>query len=108
MKKKTKANLEQNPLVTVVGGIALGAVAAALLPRTHREGKILGPLGRNMRSRARNAAMAAKDVGMEHLDNIGLNRDAATTQLRDLASKLGQAAGAAGSAAAKAARKKRG
>jgi len=106
MTNDPKTTLEKNPLVTVLGGIAIGAIGAALLPKTKREDKHLGGIGRNMRGRARDAAAAAKDVGKEHLDNLGLNRDAATSQLRDLAAKLGKAATAAGSAAAEAARKK--
>jgi hypothetical protein len=101
----SKPELRSNPLVTVIGAVAIGAIGAALLPKTARENKHLGPIGKHMRGRARNAAAAAKDVGKEHLDNLGINREAAATQLRDLAAKLGKAASAAGTAAAEAARK---
>ena len=106
MNNKPKQSIEKNPIVTVVGGIALGAITAALLPKSKREDKILGPLGKNVRGRARDAATAAKDAGLSHLDNLGLNRDAAAQQLKDVAQKLAQAATAAGTAAADAARKK--
>ena len=106
MTNSSKSPIENNPLMTVLGGVAIGAITAALLPKTRQEDKVLGAVGKNLRGRARDAATAAKDVGKEHLDNIGLNRDGATAQLRDLAAKLAQAASAAGSAAAEAARKK--
>ncbi len=106
MKNDPNNRLEPNPLATVIGGIVIGAISAALLPKSRHEDKYLGALGRNMRGRARNATAAAKEAGKEHLDSIGLNRDSATTQMRDLATKLGKAASAAGTAAAQAARKK--
>lgn len=105
MAKKAQANFQENPLLTVIGGVALGAIAATLLPKSAREDKALGKAGKKLRKRAREAAKAAKQTGLDHLDNMGLNRDFAATQLRDIAGKLGKVASAAGSAAADAARK---
>ncbi len=105
MKNSPKPGIEKNPLMIVIGSAVVGTIAAALIPRSAREHKILGPAGRHLRKRAQSAADAAIAVGKEQLDNHGINRDAATAQLRDLAQKLGQTATAAGSAAVKAARK---
>lgn len=106
MTNKPKKALEKNPLVTVIGGVTLGAIAAALLPKSKHEDKALGALGKNVRGRARDAALAAKETGLSHLDSLGLNRDAATQQLRDIAQKLTKVATEVGSAAVEAARKK--
>jgi hypothetical protein len=106
MNHESKPGLDQNPLATVLGAVAIGAIGAALLPKTQHEDKHLGGIGRHLRGRARRAAQAAKETGKEHLDGLGLNRDTATSQLRDLAAKLGKVAVAATSAAADAARKR--
>lgn len=103
---KARESIEKNPLATVLGGIALGAISAALLPKTRQEDKHLGPLGQKARARAKDAALAAKENGIAHLDSIGINREAAASQFRDLVGKFGEAVSAAGSAAAKAARNK--
>lgn len=104
--RKTAETVKTNPLAAVLGGIAIGAIAAALLPKTGREDEILGKVGKKARSAAKGAAQAARDVGKEQLDTLGVNADAAKSQLRDLVSKVGQAAGAATGAAADTLRKK--
>ena len=106
MAKKTRETIEKNPLSTVIGGVTFGAIAAALLPKSKHEDKALGALGKNIRGRARDAALAAKETGLSHLDNLGLNRDAALQQFRDIAQKLVKVATEAGTAAVEAARKK--
>jgi len=102
MRHHPKSSLENNPLAIVIGSAVMGTIAAALIPRTAREHKILGPLGRHLRKTVQVAADAAYVAGKEQLDIQGINRDAAAAQLRDLALKLGQTASAAGSAALRA------
>jgi len=101
-----KPGIEKNPFVVVIGSVVVGTIAAALLPRSAREHRVLGPLGRHVRRRAQTAAEAAKAVGKEQLDIHGISRDAASAQLRNLAKKVAETAAAAGSAAVKAARTK--
>ncbi len=98
--------IEQNPVVALVGGLALGAIAAALLPRTTREDKLVGPVGKAARNRATKAVAAARDTAKSELSNLGISADTAKAQFRDIASKVGQAAQVSASAAAKAAKKK--
>lgn len=97
--EKTVQTVEANPLAALVGGLAIGAIAAALLPRTQRETKLVGETSRKIRNTATNAAKTARDTAKEQLDSLGMNADAARGQLRDIASKLGKAASEAASAA---------
>lgn len=92
--------IEGNPIAALVGGIALGVLVGALLPRSEREGEALGPIAERLRSGARAAITAAREAGQGKLDELGVNRATA----RDAASKLMdsavQAATSAGTAAA--------
>jgi ElaB/YqjD/DUF883 family membrane-anchored ribosome-binding protein len=104
--RKTADGVDQNPLIAVVGGLALGAIAAALLPRTRREDRLMGGVGTKARETASKAAKAARSAGKDQLDTLGVSTDAAREQFRDLASKIGQAASSASSAAADIVRKR--
>jgi ElaB/YqjD/DUF883 family membrane-anchored ribosome-binding protein len=103
---KTTEGVEKNPLAAIAGGLAIGAIVAALLPRTARENKLVGSVGNKVRSTASSAAQSARETAKEQLDTLGVNADAAKGQLRDLVSKISEAATSAGSAAADAIRKK--
>jgi ElaB/YqjD/DUF883 family membrane-anchored ribosome-binding protein len=103
---KTVDSVERNPLAALVGGLALGAIAAALLPRTAREDKLVGKVGSKVRNTAKAAASNARAAAKDQLSDLGVSPGAAKDQLRDLVSKVGQAASTAGSAAAKTLRKK--
>ena len=104
--QKTAQTLDQNPLLAVVGGLALGAIAAALLPKTRREEDLLGKTGESIRSTTSKAAKAARDAGKDQLDAFGINTDAAKDQLRNLVEKLADTAKSATNAAADSVRKK--
>ena len=105
-KTKTNGSLEKNPIAALVGGLAIGAIAAALLPKTKRESDVLGSASNKVRSSASAAAKAARDAGKEQLDALGLNSGAARDQLRSVIDKIGQAAATASKAATDAVRKK--
>lgn len=96
--------LEGNPLVVLAGGIAIGAVIGALLPRSEREAKVLGEVGERVRSATREAIEAAKDAGRDKLDELGLNRDHARDTMKSLIDGVIAAAGSAGTAAVERAR----
>ena len=96
----TGKTVESNPLGAILGGLAVGAIVAALLPRTTREDKLVGKVGHTVRATAGKAAKNATSTAKEQLDAMGINADAAKAQLRDLVGKLGEAAASAGSAAA--------
>ncbi|MFN3618865.1 hypothetical protein [Sphingorhabdus sp.] len=105
-KAKTSAGIEKNPLAIVLGGIAIGAIVGALLPRTDRETKVLGKAGKKINKKARKMAEAAKVAGMSQVDTLGLNGDAVRAQFRELVSKAAVAVKAAGQAASEAAKEK--
>jgi hypothetical protein len=105
-KAKTNESLEKNPIAALVGGLAIGAIAAALLPKTKRESDMLGKASSKVRSTASSAAKAARDAGKDQLDALGLNSSAARDQLRSVVDKIGQAAATASKAATDAVRKK--
>ena len=54
-KAKSGETIDRNPFAAVVGGLALGAIAAALLPKSEREQKVLGKTGKEMVERAAKA-----------------------------------------------------
>jgi hypothetical protein len=104
--QKTAEGLEHSPLIAVIGGLALGAIAAALLPKSGREDEILGKTGDRIRTTATNAAKAARETAKEQLDTLGVSTGAAKDQLRGLVDKISKAANSATEAAAEAIRKK--
>jgi hypothetical protein len=106
--RRASDGLESNPLGVVVGGLAIGALVGALLPRSERERAALAPVGRKLGESARAAVQAAREAGYAELDQRGLTRHAAEDQARGLLDGLGAALSSAGTAAAGAARAKGG
>lgn len=96
--------LDQNPLAALAGGIAVGAVLGALLPRSRRETELLGNVGRVIADRARSATAAAKQAGQEKLDELGVSSSAAKDKAASFVDVAKQVAGSAGAAATQAAR----
>ncbi|HEY5723267.1 MAG TPA: hypothetical protein VIT45_13185 [Allosphingosinicella sp.] len=79
--RKTLDGIEANPVAAVVGGLALGALAAALLPKTRREEELLGDVGRRLNETARDAARTATERGREQIVDLGLNREGVRRKL---------------------------
>ena len=102
--RRTADAIETNPVSVLVGGLALGAIVAAVLPRSQREKDLLAPLGKRVNATAVAALAAAKEAGREELGNLGLSRDAARTQAKSLFDGVLKAATNAGTAAAEAGR----
>jgi ElaB/YqjD/DUF883 family membrane-anchored ribosome-binding protein len=96
---KAATGIEHNPLVALVGGLAIGAIAAALLPRTKQEDKTVGNIGNKVRETASSAIKNARETGKEQLDALGVNSGAAKDQMRELFEKITSAASSAASAA---------
>ena len=67
--------LNEAPLIALAGGIAAGALIAALLPRTRTEERFVRPVANRARDAARQATQAAKDAGRSRLDELGLTTD---------------------------------
>lgn len=97
--EKTVQSLEKNPLAALIGGLAIGAIAAALLPRTEREDSTIGSVGAKLRDTASNAVKSARASGLEQLDSLGVNPDSAKDQFRGLVEKIAKAATSAAEAA---------
>lgn len=102
--RKTSQGIDSNPVAAVVGGLAVGALVAALLPRTSREEELLGGVGRKINDSARDAARAAKEAGRGQLDELGLSRDGLQTKLNAFTDKAVGAVKSSAGAAADAAR----
>ena len=105
---KATESLENNPLAMLVGGIAIGAVIGALLPRTEREAKALGAVGEKVRGAANEAIEAAKGAGRDKLDELGLNKAHARDTMKSLLDGAIAAAGSGATAALDSARKNSG
>jgi hypothetical protein len=103
--RKTSQSIDSNPVAAVVGGLAIGAIVAALLPRTDREEELLGPVGRKITDSARQAANAAKEAGKGQLDELGLSRDGLRSKLDDFTDRAVGAVKTTGGAAADAAKR---
>lgn len=99
--RRAAAGLETNPLGVLIGGLAVGVLAGAVIPRSAREKELLGPLGQQLGSRARTAFEAARSAGMDELDSRGLTKDGIRDQARGLLDGVGKALSSAGSAAVK-------
>lgn len=95
---------EANPLGVVAGGLALGAIAGALIPRSEKERQLLAPVGRKLGEGARAAIAAAKEAGRSELESRGFTADAGREQAKNLVGGLGKALTTAGAAGVKAAR----
>lgn len=94
-----KEGLGNAPLLTLGGGLALGAVIAALLPKTRVEDRVLGKVGGKITDSARAAADAAKEAGREKLSELNITRDAGAGAVQSLVDGLREAAKTSGEAA---------
>jgi len=102
--QRAAKSIDANPLGVLVGGLAVGALAGALIPRSDREKELLAPLGAQLGSRARIAIETAKTAGMDELSNRGLTRDGVRDQARGLLEGVAKALSTAGTAAAQSAK----
>jgi ElaB/YqjD/DUF883 family membrane-anchored ribosome-binding protein len=98
--QRTAESINSNPEAAILGGLALGAVLAALLPKTQRESEAFGQVGRRITDTAREAARAAREAGLGQLEEAGLTKEGAKQKLSDIASRASEAARTSASAAA--------
>ncbi|MEA3033697.1 MAG: hypothetical protein QOH86_1713 [Sphingomonadales bacterium] len=80
--QRTAESFDSAPMAAVIGGLALGAIAGALLPRSRREEELFGSVGRRINDGARDAVRAARDAGRDQLDGF---TDRAVSALRSSA-----------------------
>lgn len=98
--------LGEAPLLALAGGLAAGALIAALLPRTEAEMRAVKPTARRVKDSARAAFDAAKETGSQRLDELGINREKGEATIRSLFEGVTDAARASAEAALDAARKR--
>ncbi len=89
---KAGDQIDEAPLIALVGGLVAGALIAALLPRGERETRLLAPVGERITGGARSAIDAAKDAGRDKLAELNLTRDAGASALETLIRGVSEAA----------------
>lgn len=93
--ERTNETINTNPAIALVGGLALGAILGALLPKSRREEELIGEYGRKINDTAREAARAAKEAGTSKLDELGYNKDNIKQKVQTLRSDAAEIASAA-------------
>jgi hypothetical protein len=96
--------IDEAPLIALAGGLAVGALLAALLPRTEAEKRALRPVGDKLNGTAKAAVSAAKDAGTSRLAELGLTPEKGRETLRSIFEGAGEAARTSAQAALGAAR----
>ena len=91
-RRKATGGIEDAPLLALAGGLAAGAVLAALLPASRRERELLGPVADRIKGKAGDAVSAAKEAGQARLDELGLTRNKGSETLRTIFEGAGDAA----------------
>lgn len=104
--RRTGEGIEENPLLALTGGLALGLIIGALLPRSERERRALSKVGSDLNARAHGAYDAARETGAATLRERGITTDAGENALRDIVKGVGDAARQSADAAAQAAKTK--
>jgi hypothetical protein len=94
-------------MIALAGGLAAGALIAALLPRSRAEQRLLAPVGDKLSESGRAAVGAAKSAGLDKLGELNLTRDAGQGLIQNILDGIGQAARSSGEAAVGAVRKSR-
>ena len=105
-RERAREGVDGSPLLALGGGLVLGALIAALLPKTRTEDRLLGQVGGRITDTARNAADAAKEAGREKLAELNITREAGKGAMQSLIDGIGEAARTSGKAAVEAARNK--
>ena len=105
-RERTREGIDGAPLLALGGGLALGALLAALLPKTRAEERLLGDVGGRITGGARDAFDAAKEAGREKLTELNITRDAGRGAVQSLVDGITEAARSSGQAAVGAVRNK--
>jgi len=104
--RKAADGLSEAPLIALAGGLAAGALIAALLPRTKTETKALRPAVRRVKDTANAAYKAARKTGKERFDELGFSKEKGEETLGNFLQGLKDTARASVDAAVDAARQK--
>ena len=90
--RKVSDPIGDNPLALLAGGVALGVLIGALLPRVSKERELLDPLGKKLAGSATAAAKAAKDAGKAEIDALLPARDTTREKVSQLIETVLEAA----------------
>lgn len=82
--RRANDGIDEAPLIALAGGIAVGALLAAILPRTEAETRALRPMGKKVRNSAKAATRAAKDAGSAKLEELGLTAERGSEAVRSI------------------------
>ena len=104
--RRATDTLTESPLIALAGGIAAGALIAALLPRTSAEERVVRPAARRLRQSADAAVKAARATSKERFGDMGFSRKEGEERLSNFLQVLKDTARASADAAVEAARKR--
>jgi hypothetical protein len=102
--RRAADTLTEAPLIALAGGLAAGALIAALLPRTEAEERLVKPTARRVRKSATAAVEAARTTGTQRLGELGISRQKGEETIRSLLDRVTDAAKASAQAATEAAK----
>lgn len=83
-RERTTDGIGQAPLLALAGGLAVGALLAALIPASRKEKELLGPVTDRIKDKATDAASAAREAGQQRLGELGLTREAGSEKFREI------------------------
>lgn len=98
--------LGQAPLIALAGGIAAGALIAALLPRTETEARLVRPTARRVKESAKAAIDAARSTSKQNFKELGFTREQGEETFNNFLDGLKETARASADAALDAVRNK--
>lgn len=104
--ERARQGLGEAPLLALGGGLALGALIAAVLPKTRAEERLMGGVGGRINDAARSAASAAKEAGREKLAELNITSEAGKGAVQNLIDGFTEAARSSSQAAVGAVRNK--
>lgn len=102
--RRATEGIDEAPLIALAGGLAAGALLAALLPRTKTEAELVRPAADRLTDTAKAAAAAAKEAGQSRLSELGLTPEKGREALRSIFEGASDAAKVSAQAALSAAR----
>ena len=104
--RRASDGIDEAPLIALAGGLAVGALLAALLPRSESEKRALRPVGEKLSGTAKAAASAAKEAGQSRLAELGLTPEKGRETMRSLFEGASDAAKTSAQAALSTARER--
>ena len=98
-RESAATNIAGAPFAALGAGLAVGALVAALLPRTRIEDRVLGPVTDRVGTTGKAAVDAARVAGRDKLNELNITRAAGKSVVQSLIEGIGEAARSSGQAA---------